>query len=44
MKKRVVVGLILIVALVAAFAFRLIETYGLYIFDLLHLLQPLHLG
>ncbi len=34
MKKRVVVGLILIVALVAAFAFRLIETYGLYIFDL----------
>ena len=34
MKKRVVVGLILFAALAAAFAFRLIETYGLYIFDL----------
>lgn len=35
MKKRVVVGLILIVALLASFAFRLIDDYGMYIFDLI---------
>lgn len=34
MKKRILVSIIMLVALVAAFAFRLIDIYGAYIFDL----------
>ena len=34
MKKRVIVASVLLLLLVGAFAFRLIETYGVYIFDL----------
>lgn len=35
MKKRFYVALIMIVAVIGAFAFRLIPTYGVYVFDLL---------
>ena len=35
MKKRIYVALIMILAVVGAFAFRLIPTYGVYVFDLL---------
>ena len=34
MKKRIIVGSILFAILIAAFAFRLIDVYGVYIFDL----------